>query len=188
ASFGLASAKAAKKTLFYFVSFATFAFDRDVSLGGRQLYAHAHVVRRVGRPRSDGEPCRRRQPIDGPSWPVATGCQAGGGAERERRAGHLRGVRGRGQLAETAVCPARPREVDVGSRAERVRREPEPRLRPAAGRAAESRATETDQAAAARAEHRIPDRTAAVARRHVDEPAGRARARWESGRRFGCWQ
>ena len=65
----------------------------------------------------------------------------GGRAERQGRTGCLWCVRRRA-MAEAAVDAARPRNVDVGRGAVRLRREPEPRLRPPARRAA------GDQAAA----------------------------------------
>ena len=76
------------------------------------------------------------------------------------------------ELAEADQPAARPRELDVGRRRMRVRGDAEPGVHPPARPAAEHPAAEGDQAAAARPEHRVPDRAAAVARCDVRQPPG----------------
>ena len=108
-----------------------------------------------------------------------------GGAERERRSGHLRRATKSSRAGRRSSRPFPGTGLDVRRRPERVCREPRPRLRRAARRAAGDPASDDQEAVGPRPEHRVPDRPAAVAGCDHRQPSGQRRQRAAGRGRHG---
>ena len=130
---------------------------------------------------------RHRDRISGDAAAGAGGGAAGAVLPRSRREKGGQDPFGAYEIVKDWPKPisaaAGPDQMDVGRRRGRLRRNAESRVHPAARPAAEPRAAEDHQAAAARTEHRVPDRPPAVARRDVHQPARSARNDRRQGRR-----